>query len=110
MAGFQEWQARLAEAGVSIYALSTDTFERAQETVTEQGLTFPVLYGADGPDLSGRWGAFYEARRGILNAASFILRPEDHAIAHASWSTGPVSRLTGEDAHRIITFWQQQAS
>ena len=60
MADYQFHLGMLEQAGVSVFALSTDDLAHAQETVTKAGVTFPVLYGVDGPKLAAQWGAFYE--------------------------------------------------
>ena len=45
LAKFEESKNELAELDVTVYAVSVDTEEQAQE-VADKGLTFPVLYGA----------------------------------------------------------------
>ena len=96
-------------AGVSVFALSTDDLAHAQETVGKAGVTYPVLYGVDGPALSRAWGAYYEERRKILHATSFLLRPEG-SIASATYSTGPVGRLSATEAIRMTLFLRKQAA
>lgn len=107
-----DYQARLAEleaAGISVFALSTDDPEHARETVARHGVTFPVLHGVDGPAVSRAWGSYYEERRDILHATSFVVRP-DHTIASATYSTGPVGRLVAGDALAIVSFYRRQAA
>jgi len=99
----------LEQAGISVFALSTDDLEHAKDTVYRAGATFPVLYGVDGPKVAATWGSFYEERRNILHATSFVLRP-DRVIASATYSTGPVGRLLATDAVRIVNFYKRQAA
>jgi len=108
LADYQFHLGLLEQSGVSVYALSTDDLEHAKSTVDKAGVTFPVLYGMDGPKLAAAWGGFYEERRNILHATTFILRP-DHAIASATYSTGPVGRVTPVEAARIVAFYKKQA-
>ncbi len=109
MADYQSHIGELEQAAVSVYAHSTDSLEHARETVDKHGLTYPVIYGVDGPQLSQTWGSYYEERRRILHATAFILRP-DHTIASATYSTGPVGRLVAADALAIVRFYQKQAA
>jgi peroxiredoxin len=99
----------LEENGISVFFLSTDNEEKAREMADKHSVTFPILYGMDGPAVSSAWGSYYEERRNILHATGFILRP-DHVIASATYSTGPVGRLTTEDVIRIVSFYQKQAA
>lgn len=109
LADFQFHAGILEQAGVSVYALSTDDLEHTQRTLAAAGgVKFPVLYGMDGPALAAAWGAYYEERRNILHATGFVLRP-DHTIASATYSTGPVGRLVATDAARIVNFYRKQA-
>jgi peroxiredoxin len=99
----------LEQAGISVYALSTDPLDKAGETIAKAGVTFPVLHGVDGPQTAAAWGSYYEQRRNILHATSFILRP-DRTIASATYSTGPVGRLLATDAVRVVNFYRKQAA
>ncbi len=107
MADFQGKAADFEQNGIGLYALSTDDQEHAREMADKHGLTFPVLYGVDGRELSRTWGAYYEENRGILHATAYILRPE-HTIASATYSTGPVGRLTPGEALGIIQFYKSK--
>jgi peroxiredoxin len=99
----------LEQAGASVFALSTDDLAHAQEVVTRTGAAYPVLYGVNGPELAATWGAYYEQRRNILHATAFILRP-DGVIASATYATGPVGRLSAEEAVRMVLFLRKQAA
>ena len=103
MADFQAHLGELTENEIAVYALSTDPEEKAQEMINAHGLTFPVLYGVDGVKTSQAWGSYYEEERKILHATAFVLSP-DHGIASATYSTGPVGRLSAKDALAFIAF------
>jgi peroxiredoxin len=109
LAEYQFHLGMLEAAGISVAALSTDDLEHAKDTVYRAGVTFPVLYGVNGPELARAWGSFYEERRNILHATAFVLRP-DRVIASATYSTGPVGRLLATDAARIVAFYKRQAA
>ena len=95
--------------GASVYALSTDSTEHARGTVKELGLTFPVLYGMDGPATAGLLGAYYEKRRNLIQPTNFVIAP-DRTIATVSYASGPIGRIVAEDAIRFIKFLQKKAA
>ena len=109
MADFQSHLAEFEQNAIAIYALSTDSEEKAREMVNKHGLGYPVMFGVDGPATAEAWGSYYEQRRNILQATAFILLP-DHSIASATYSTGPVGRLVADDALRAVATYKRQAA
>ncbi len=107
MAAFERAQDRLREEGISVAAASTDLPEKAKETVSEQALTFPVGYGLPLKETAARFGAFYEERRGVLQATGFVLKP-DKTIAVAQYSSGPIGRLVWQDILGLVQFYKKQ--
>lgn len=100
MAEWEEKKAELEELGATIYAVSVDTLEQAQEVVG-RGLTFPVAYGAtkeDG-DLLDAW---WEAQRGYVQPAEFLLG-RGGVVLGAMYASGPVGRMGADEAVRLIT-------
>ena len=89
-------------------AASTDPAEKAKETVGEQALTFPVGHGLPLQETAATFGAFYEDRRGFLQATGFVIRP-DKAIAVAQYSSGPIGRLVWQDVLALVQFYKRQA-
>jgi peroxiredoxin len=99
-----DYQAHLDDfekAGAGLLALSVDPVEKAQGTVEELHLTFPVAYGLEVPRDAEKIGAFWEERRKIFHATNFILDGSG-AVLHASYATGPVGRIAAADALRSI--------
>lgn len=88
---------------------STDPAEKAAETVKEHGLTFPVAYGLPVRETAARLGAFYEERRGFLQATGFVVKP-DGTIAVGQYSSGPIGRLVWQDVLALVQFYKKQAS
>lgn len=95
--------------GISMYALSTDSKEEAQQTADKHNVAFPVLYGMDGPKTAELLGSYYEERRNIIQPTNFILGP-DKKIMSITTSSGPVGRLTPEDVLLVVKFYQKQAA
>jgi hypothetical protein len=86
---------------IAVVAASTDSQEKASETVNELGLRFPIGYGLPLKETASK-------RRGILHAAGFVLKP-DHTIAVAQYSSGPIGRLVWQDVLALVQFQKKQA-
>ena len=99
----------LEEADIPVYFLSTDPLEEAKAMVDKHGVTFPVIYGMDGPKTAETLGAYYEERRNIVQPAGFLLGPEKKII-NVTTSSGPVGRITVEDILRVVAFYRKQAA
>jgi len=100
-----DYQSRLGELesrNARLIAASVDSKEDAQTLVEMLGLTFSMGYGLDFMDFAEKTGAFYEVRRSIIHATSFILR-RDGTVAHAVYATGPIGRLSVDDCIRILS-------
>jgi peroxiredoxin len=99
-----DYQSRLGElesCNARLIAASVDSKEETQALVEMLGLTFSVGYGLDFVEFAQQTGAFYEVRRSILHATSFILR-QDGTVAYAVYATGPIGRLSVDDCIRMI--------
>ena len=102
-------QPLLDNLGVSTYALTADPEEEARVASERNRLTYPLLYGLDGPAISKLLGTDYEEKRNILQPSAFILNPE-RAIVSVTHSSGPVGRLMAEETVRVIDFFQKRAA
>ena len=106
MAAFDRAQDKLREEGISVVAASTDPIEKAKETVTEHSLTLPVGYGLPAKETAATLGAFYEEKRGFLQATGFVIKP-DKTIAVAQYSSGPIGRLVWQDILGLVQFYKK---
>ena len=100
MAEWEEKKAELEELGATIYAVSVDTLEQAQEVVG-RGLTFSVAYVAtkeDG-DLLDAW---WEEQRGYIQPTEFLLG-RGGVVLGSMYASGPVGRMGADEAIRQIT-------
>jgi peroxiredoxin len=89
LAAFEKARPRLAEEGIAVIAASTDPLDKASETVKEHALGFPVGYALPVKETAATLGAFYEEKRGFLQATGFVVKP-DRTIA-VSRAIGPRS-------------------
>lgn len=108
MAAFDRAQDKLREEGISVVAASTDPIEKAKDTVSEHSLTLPVGYGLPVKETAATLGAFYEEKRGFLQATGFVIKP-DKTIAVAQYSSGPIGRLVWQDILGLVQFYKKQA-
>lgn len=101
MADYQTWLPDLKQLGIAVIAASVDTPEDARKSVDTQKLAYPVGHSLEYQDISRRTGAFIEHERKILQATGFLLKPD--LIVHvATYSTGPIGRLTPNDVSSIV--------
>lgn len=98
---------KLKDEGIGVVAASVDPLEKAQETVKEHGITFPVAYGLDLKETVAKIGAFYEEARDFLQATGFVLKP-DKTIAVAVYSSGPIGRLVWQDVLKMVQFYKSR--
>ena len=94
--------------GAEVCALSTDSLDKAKSTVDKLHLTFPVLYGLDGPKTAETLGTWYEEKRNIIQPSAFILGPERKLLS-VTYSSGPVGRLVAKDARMLVAFLDKQS-
>ena len=107
MAAFDRAQDKLREEDISVVAASTDPIEKAKDTVSEHSLTLPVGYGLPVKETAATLGAFYEEKRGFLQATGFVIKP-DKTIAVAQYSSGPIGRLVWQDILGLVQFYRKQ--
>jgi alkyl hydroperoxide reductase subunit AhpC len=91
-----------------VVALSVDQIEGAQKTNQERSISFPIAFGVNGAEFAAQTGAFYDANKGFLQAAGFVLEPEGSVVA-ALYSTGAVGRYTAADLLRLIDYLEKKA-
>jgi len=88
-------------------ALSVDLLDKAKETVDKLQLMFPVAYGLDVPRDAEKVGAFWDERKKIIQPANFVL-DSDKKVVDASYSIGPIGRITAADALSHIQFFKKR--
>ena len=103
MADYQEQLGEFERRAVRVVAATVDSLEDARKCRETNGLTYPLGYGLDAREVAAATGAFFEEKRGILHATSFVVAP-DGTVANASYSTGPIGRLIAKDCIGLIDF------
>ena len=107
LADYQSHIEAFEAENIGVMALSVDPLEKAQESVAGQNVTFPVAYGLKAPGDAEPIGAFWEERRGIFHATNIILEEGDK-ILQATYSTGPIGRITATDALSYIRLMKKR--
>lgn len=108
LADYQSHIEEFEAENIGVMALSVDPLAKAQESVAGQHVTFPVAYGLTAPRDAAPIGAFWEERRGIFHATNIIL--EGGKILQATYSTGPIGRITATDALSYIRLMKKRKS
>jgi peroxiredoxin len=107
LAAFARAIARLEEEGIGVVAASTDARDKAEATVKEHSITYPVGYGLPLEETAATLGAFYEPTRRVLHATGFVVNP-DATIAVAQYSSGPIGRLVWQDVVALVQVRRKQ--
>jgi peroxiredoxin len=108
LAAFEKARPKLEEEGIRVIAASTDPQDKAAETVKEHSLGFPVGFALGLKETAATLGAFYEEKRGFLQATGFVVKP-DRTIAVSQYSSGPIGRLVWQDVLGLVQFYKTQA-
>ena len=116
MAAFRDAREELATLSIGLFTASTDGRAGAEQMHTHLAaagsVDFPIGYGLERLDIAARYGAFTEARRGIVHATGFLLRGETGdgeppRIAVSVYSTGAVGRLQPDEVLGLVRHWER---
>ncbi|NQU64534.1 MAG: redoxin domain-containing protein [SAR324 cluster bacterium] len=105
MAEFEGSLEAFSQINTSVYAYSTDSVENAAAMISKHGLTLPVLCEVNGPEMVEKLGVYYEEKRNILHANSYVLK--GNQIMSITISNGPIGRTTARDVLGYIKFLQK---
>ena len=83
-----------------------DDVEKAGEVAAD--LDFPVGHGVTRAD-ADTLGSWWEDRRQIIQPSEFVL-DDQHNVLASSYSDGPLGRMDGADALRMITLYESRKS
>ncbi len=107
LAAFHRAEAKLAEAGVKVAALSVDDEATSAALVAKHHLGFPVGHSADADAVAAATGAFTNADPHHLQSTGFVLAP-DATVLTAVYSSGAIGRLVPEDVLGLVQYAQSQ--
>lgn len=102
--GFQASLAKLGAEGISVVSFSADSLESAGKVVRENGLEFPIGYGAPVNEAARVLGVYYDAgQTPYLQSAGFIVNGSG-TILTAVYSAGPLGRLLAQDVLGFVQY------
>lgn len=107
LAAFQRAQEKMAQAGVTVVALSVDDEATSAALVAKHHLGFPVGHSADADAVAAATGAFVNAEPHHLESTGFVLAP-DGTVLTAVYSSGAIGRLVPEDVLGLVQYVQSQ--
>jgi peroxiredoxin len=107
LADYQSKLNELREMDVSVVALSVDPLDKAREIVAQDHIEFPIAYGLKVPEDADRVGAWWDAKRPMIQPSEFVLGGS-RKIVSATYSTGPIGRLRAEDTITLLRFFSAQ--
>ena len=106
MVGFAKQRDELEALGVSIFAASVDSIDKAREVSAE--VRFPVGYGVT-REIADKLDSWWEERRSIIQPSEFIIDANGKILA-SSYSDGPLGRIDAADVVKFIKFREAQSS
>jgi alkyl hydroperoxide reductase subunit AhpC len=84
-------------------AASSDSMDDARKMKEEDKLSYIVGGELNAREVSEKVGAFFEAERNHAQPADFIVDPKGKIVS-ATYSTGPIGRLTASDTLGLIVY------
>lgn len=102
--GFQASLAKLGAEGIGVVSFSADSVESARKVVRENGLEFPIGYGASVRDAARVLGVYYDmGQTPYLQSAGFIVNSSGKILT-AVYSAGPLGRLLAQDVLGFVQY------
>jgi peroxiredoxin len=106
---FQRAGDTLADAGISVAALSVDDEDTTAALIAKLRLAFPVGYGADAHKVAELTGAFVNPDPVYLQSTGFVLDPEGKVVVSV-YSSGAIGRLVPEDVTGLVRYLREHAT
>jgi peroxiredoxin len=98
--GYEQHLSQFNELGVSIFAASSDSKEKADEVGSP--LSFPVAWGVD-RNLGDQLGAFWDERRDFVQPSEFLVNKAGKVLS-STYSSSPIGRTDPAEALVLIKF------
>lgn len=98
--GYEKHLSQFKELGVSIFAASSDSQEKAAEVGA--ALSFPIGWGVD-RTLGDYLGAFWDERRDFIQPSEFLVNKSGRVLS-STYSSSPIGRTDPEEALVLLKF------
>jgi hypothetical protein len=106
---FQRSLDSLADAVISVVALSVDDEATTLDLITRHGLRFPVGHSADAAAITHATGAFVNPDPSYLQSTGFVLDPGGRVIVSV-YSSGAIGRLVPQDIISLVRYLREHAA
>ena len=103
LAGFARAEARLAEQGIKVVALSVDDEKTSAALIDKLHLSFPVGFGANADAVAATLGAYINDDPKYVQGTGFVLDPSGRILL-ALYSSGAIGRLVADDAVGFVKY------
>jgi peroxiredoxin len=108
LSAFQRSLDSLADADVSVVALSVDDEATTTDLIARHGLRFPVGHSADAAAIAHATGAFVNPGPPYLQSTGFVLDPGGRVIVSV-YSSGAIGRLVPQDVIGLVGYLREHA-
>jgi len=108
LSAFQRSLDNLADADISIVALSVDDEATTANLIGRHGLRFPVGHSADAAAIARATGAFVNPGPPYLQSTGFMLDPGGRVIVSV-YSSGAIGRLVPQDVAGLAGYLREHA-
>ena len=108
LSAFQRSLDSLAEADISVVALSVDDEAATVDLIARHGLRFPVGHNAGAAAIADTTGAFVNPDPPYLQSTGFVLDPGGRVIVSV-YSSGAIGRLVPQDVIGLVGYLREHA-
>ena len=106
LSAFQRSLDNLADADISVVALSVDGEATTVDLIARHGLRFPVGHSADAAAIVRATGAFVNPGPPYLQSTGFVLDPGGRVIVSV-YSSGAIGRLVPQDVAGLAGYLRE---
>ena len=108
LSAFQRSLDSLAEADISVVALSVDDEATTVDLIARHGLRFPVGHSASAATIAHTTGAFVNPDPPYLQSTGFVLDSGGRVIVSV-YSSGAIGRLVPRDVIGLVGYLREHA-
>lgn len=109
---FQAGLTKLSAEGIGVVSFSVDPLETSRKLVRDNGLEFPIGYGASIDAIAEQLGVYYEPASeqmpSYFHSAGFVLGASGKVLT-AVYSSGAIGRLVWQDVLGFLQYLKAHA-
>jgi peroxiredoxin len=108
LAGFARAEAKLADLGIKVVALSVDDEPTSAALMEKHRLHVPVGHSADAEHVAAALGSYTHHDPQYLQSTGFVLDPEGRILV-AVYSSDAIGRLVADDVAGFVKYVKSHA-